>query len=272
VAIAPHDDYTYASFMYPLVLANVKAPTVLIFGVAHKARTFSVENRLVFDSFTHWRGPYGNITVSALREALMGELEANAYVVHDELQSVEHSVEAKLPFLQHYNRDVQLVSILVPAMPHARMGELAPALARAIAKATRARGWEWGRDFAVLISTDAVHYGDEGWGGKNFAQYGADETGYRQAVAHDRQLMKKCFAGSSFPPRPRSSRGTRFAKTITANTSGPGAAGIRFPSECSCHGTCSRFSARRRSWGKSSATPPRSIRRASGSTTSMAWG
>ena len=201
VAIAPHDDYAYASFMYPLVLSNVRAPTVLIFGVAHKARAFSLENKLVFDSFTHWHGPYGNIAVSALREALMGELDGDAYVVHDELQSVEHSVEAKLPFLQHYNRDVQLVAILVPAMPHARMRSLAPALARAIAKATRARGWEWGRDFAVLISTDAVHYGDEGWGGKNFAQYGADEPGYRQAVAHDRAIMKECFAEELVPDK-----------------------------------------------------------------------
>jgi len=201
VAIAPHDDYAYAAFMYPLALSNVRAPTVLIFGVAHKARAFGLENKLVFDSFTHWQGPYGNIAVSALREALMDELEADAYVVHDELQSVEHSVEAKLPFLQHYNRDVELVSILVPAMPHARMRELAPALGRAIAKTTRARGWEWGRDFALLISTDAVHYGDEGWGGKNFAQYGADEPGYRQAVGHDRGIMEDCFAGELVPAK-----------------------------------------------------------------------
>ena len=192
--IAPHDDYAYASAMYPLALANVKAPTVIIFGVAHKARTLGLENRIVFDSFTHWRGPYGAIEVSPLRETILGALDPDFFIVHDEMQSIEHSVEAKLPWLQHYRRDVRHVPILVPAMPHERMREIAPAIARAIAGATR--GLAWGRDFAIVISTDAVHYGDEGWGGRNFARYGVDDSGYRAAVAHDRAIMDECFAGA----------------------------------------------------------------------------
>lgn len=201
VAISPHDDYAYASFMYPLALSNIRARTVLIFGVAHKARQFNMENKLVFETFTHWNGPYGDIAVSPLREAIRGRLDNDLYAVHDELQSIEHSVEAKLPFLQYYNRDVQFVSILVPAMPHARMREIAAPLARAIAESIRARQWQWGRDFAIVISTDAVHYGDEGWGGRNFAQYGTDEQGYRQAVAHDRRIMNECFAEELMPAK-----------------------------------------------------------------------
>jgi AmmeMemoRadiSam system protein B len=192
--ITPHDDYTYASFMYPLVLANVRAPTVVVFGVAHKARQFAMENRIVFDSFTHWHGCYGDIAVSPLREELIAAMPKDMVVVHDELQAAEHSVEAKLPFLQHYNRDIRHVSILVPAMPHARMREIAPSLAEAIARSAHRRGWSWGRDFAIVISTDAVHYGDEDWGGRNFAKYGADQRGYEQAVAHDRGIMKDAFA------------------------------------------------------------------------------
>src|SRR5204862_4782141 len=53
--------------------------------------------------------------------------------------------------------------------------------------------------FAIVVSTDAVHYGDEGWGGKNFAQYGTDEQGYRQAVQHDRKIMSECFADELLP-------------------------------------------------------------------------
>lgn len=200
VAIAPHDDYTYASFMYPLVLSNVRARTVLVIGVAHKAHTFGLQNRIVFDSFSHWRGPYGNIAVSPLREALIAELDPGHYVVHDEMQGVEHSVEAKLPFLQHYNRDVEIVPILVPAMPHPRMGDIALELARAIAK-SMGQQWQWGRDLAIVISTDAVHYGDEGWGGRNFALYGADERGYWRAMAHDRSIMKECFEGEPVPAK-----------------------------------------------------------------------
>ena len=74
MAIAPHDDYAYAGFMYPLVLRNVKARTVIIFGVAHKARQLGLEDQLVFDSFTHWSGPYGDIAVSPLREQIMARL------------------------------------------------------------------------------------------------------------------------------------------------------------------------------------------------------
>ena len=200
-AIAPHDDYAYAGFMYPLVLANVKARTVLIFGVAHKARTFGLENRIVFDTFTHWRGPYGDIEVSPLREALISNLDGDLCIVHDEMHAAEHSVEAKLPFLQHFRRDVQFVPILVPAMPHERMRAIAEPLGRALAAAIRANGWTWGRDFAIVTSTDAVHYGDEGWGGRNFARYGTDEAGYRKAVQHDRTIMAECFAGEPLPAK-----------------------------------------------------------------------
>jgi AmmeMemoRadiSam system protein B len=201
VAIAPHDDYTYAGCLYPPALSRVKAHTVIIFGVAHKARTLGLENRVIFDSFTHWHGPYGDIPVSPLRDELVNAMKGPLALVHDEMQSVEHSVEAKLPFLQHYNRGVQIVSILVPAMSHARMREIAAPLARAIARATRARGWAWGRDFAIVISTDAVHYGDEGWGGRNFARYGVGDDGYRQGVEHDLGIIRQCLEGDLQPAK-----------------------------------------------------------------------
>lgn len=43
------------------------------------------------------------------------------------------------------------------------------------------KGLEWGRDFCIVISTDAVHYGDKEWGGKNYAPYGTDSAGYAKA-------------------------------------------------------------------------------------------
>jgi hypothetical protein len=84
MAIAPHDDFAYAGFMYPLVLRNVAAPVLIIFGVAHKAWQLGLENRLVFDSFTHWRGPYGDIAVSPFRERIMASLSDGRYCVHDD--------------------------------------------------------------------------------------------------------------------------------------------------------------------------------------------
>jgi AmmeMemoRadiSam system protein B len=201
MAIAPHDDYAYAGFMYPLVLRNVRASTVIVFGVAHKARQLGLEDQLVFDSFTHWRGPYGDITVSPLREKIIAQLPEGSYRASDEMQQLEHSVEAKLPFLQHYDRNVQFVSILVPYMSFWRMNELALPLARAIAAIMSDERLDWGKDLALVSSTDAVHYGDEGWGDRNFARYGATAEGYEKALLYEEQIMSDCFDRELRPER-----------------------------------------------------------------------
>jgi MEMO1 family protein len=201
MAIAPHDDYAYAGFMYPLVLRNIAAPIVIIFGVAHQARQLGLEDELIFDGFTHWHGPYGDVAVSPLRKRIIAWLPETSYRVSDEMQSIEHSVEAKLPFLQHYNRSVQFVPILVPFMSFARMNELALQLAGALRAIIAEDRLDWGRDIALLSSTDAVHYGDEGWGGRNFARYGADAEGYARALAHERRIMSDCLEGELRPER-----------------------------------------------------------------------
>jgi AmmeMemoRadiSam system protein B len=201
MAIAPHDDYAYAGFMYPLALRNVKARTVIIFGVAHKAREFGLEDVLVFDGFTHWRGPYGEIAVSTLREKITARMPSGSFVVDDEMQSIEHSVEAKLPFLQHANRSFTFVPVLVPCMSFARLNDLASPLAEALASIVQEEQLEWGRDLALVSSTDAVHYGDQDWGDRNFAWFGADENGYTEALRHEGRIMSDCFAGELTPER-----------------------------------------------------------------------
>ena len=196
VAISPHDDYTYVGYLYPAVLRNVKAPIVILFGVAHKARKLNLENRIIFDSYAKWRGPYGDIPVSPLREAIIVRLPQDIFQINNRMQGMEHSVEAILPFLQYFNRKVQIVSILVPYMSYRRMDEIARPLAAAIHEATHALGLSWGKDFALVISTDAVHYGDRNWGGKNFAFYGADSGGYKRAVAHESEIINNCLIGA----------------------------------------------------------------------------
>jgi AmmeMemoRadiSam system protein B len=201
VAISPHDDYTYVGDLYPALLSNIRARTVILFGVAHKARTLGLENELIFDSFTHWRGPFGNVKVSPIREEIIAALPEGSYQINDEMQAIEHSVEAIVPFLQYYNRDVEIVSILVPAMPYSRMEEVAAPLAEAIGRAATQRGWNWGEEYAIVISTDAVHYGDEEWGGRNFADFGTDESGYREAVAYEQTIITECLTGSVTPAK-----------------------------------------------------------------------
>jgi AmmeMemoRadiSam system protein B len=68
LVICPHDDYAYVGWQYPATLQNITAKTVIILGVAHKAKTFNIENKLVFDGFDCWHGPYGDVKVSPIRD------------------------------------------------------------------------------------------------------------------------------------------------------------------------------------------------------------
>jgi AmmeMemoRadiSam system protein B len=192
-AICPHDDYAYAGWLYPAVLRNIRARTIIIFGVAHQAWRYHLENRLVFDSFSTWRAPYGKVAVSPLREELINRLPSDMAVVHDPIQGEEHSVEALIPFLQYQNRDVEIVSILVPPMDYTRMRSISRHLAKELFAVMKKHDLRWGEDVTILISSDAVHYGDEGWGGRNFAYYGIGSNANAQAEAYDREIISTCF-------------------------------------------------------------------------------
>jgi len=202
-AICPHDDYVYAGWLYPEVLKNIHVNTIILFGVAHKAKKFNVENRLVFDSFDEWKEPYGNVTVSDLREDIMKTLPTESYLVHDSLQQAEHSVEAIIPFLQYYKRKIRIISILVPYMPYEKMDQLSDQLASGIVKVLKAKGLKWGRDVAFVMSTDAVHYGDEDWGGSNYAFYGCDDKGLKAAKEHEMEIINGSLTGTMDPKKAR---------------------------------------------------------------------
>jgi MEMO1 family protein len=189
VAICPHDDYSYASWLYPAILRNVKAPTVILIGVAHKAKKYGLEDKMVFGTFDKWMGPYGKVPVSILQSRIMNELPASTWVRHDSLMAEEHSLEAIVPFLQFYNRNVTVIPILVPYMSFKTMTALANSLAKAVYEVMQDNSMMWGKDFAIVISNDAVHYGDEDWGGKNYARFGTDSAGYNQAVQYDYRLI-----------------------------------------------------------------------------------
>jgi AmmeMemoRadiSam system protein B len=193
--VCPHDDYYYTGRLYSLLIPHVKAKTVVLFGVFHKARVFGCKDKLVFDSYRTWRGPYGPVTVSPLREAVMRRLPEEDYIVDNDMQMVEHSVEAIVPWLQAYDRDVEIVSILVPYMGWNTLDRLASDLSEALAGAIGERGGKLGTDVALISSADAVHYGDAGWGGQSYADFGTDADGYSKAVARDLDLARNLLCG-----------------------------------------------------------------------------
>jgi AmmeMemoRadiSam system protein B len=201
--VCPHDDYYYAGRLYSLLLPHVRAHTVVIFGVFHKARVFDCRDRLVFDSYSEWHGPYGPVKVSPIREEIIERLPSEDFVVDNDMQMVEHSVEALVPFLQAYDRGVEIVSILVPYMDWATIDREAQHVADALAAIAKERGWKLGDDICVISSCDAVHYGDSDWGGKNFADFGTDVRGYQAAVDRDLSLAKEYLSGKVDRPKLR---------------------------------------------------------------------
>jgi MEMO1 family protein len=109
---------------------------------------------------------------------------------------VEHSVESMIPFLQYFNHDISIVPILVPAMNPDRMEECGKALSDAIREVSRNHGWEWGKDYAIIVTTDAVHYGNEDWSGSDYAFFGCDSAGNNKAMDHESEIISRCLTGN----------------------------------------------------------------------------
>ncbi|MFZ5517950.1 MAG: AmmeMemoRadiSam system protein B [Candidatus Zhuqueibacterota bacterium] len=193
--ICPHDDHLYAGRVYVHLFQNMAAKRYVIFGVAHKAADWGASDVLIFDSYPSWRGPFGPVRVSDLRDQLVRRLPQAGFVVNDAWQAEEHSVEGIVPFIQYYRRDAEIVSILVPYMNRERIEKLSRQLADALAQVIQERGWIIGRDVAFICSNDGDHYGDADWGGRNFAPFGADEAGYARATGQDRDLIQTTLAG-----------------------------------------------------------------------------
>jgi AmmeMemoRadiSam system protein B len=195
-AICPHDDYLYAGCGYVHVMREVRAPRVILFGVSHTARRRGIQDKLIFDGFSAWKSAYGNCPVSPMREDIVAALPAGLVLVNDTIHSEEHSLEGFVPILQHYVPDVEIVPILVTRMNGENFDSAVDALAAAISGIMKARGWRLGKDVAILVSADCVHYGDEEWGGRNYAPFGSGEDGYEKGVAQDRDVIQSSLAGT----------------------------------------------------------------------------
>lgn len=191
----PHDDYMISARVYAHVQRYIKAKTVILVGNAHWAQTFGIRGKLIFDEFATWRGPYAPAKVSVLRGEIMKRLQPASYVVNRQVVETEHSLEALIPYLQYYNRNVEIVPILVPLMTWDDSMRLGRELASAVSVLMKQHGWTLGRDLAILCSGDGQHYGDYGWSYYDYHPYGVDAEGYRQALLLDRRLIDTYLVG-----------------------------------------------------------------------------
>jgi len=189
--VCPHDDHLYSGRVSVHLTERITAPRVILVGVFHKARLWNLSDRLVLDSFRAWHGPWGPVAVDPLREELLERLGDDAVVVSNTMHCAEHSLEALVPFLQSPNRDVSIVPILVPYVSWEQVERLADQLSTALAFSLNAHRWKLGRDVAIVVSSDAVHYGPD----FDHAPFGTDCSAYEQATARDLELAAKHLEG-----------------------------------------------------------------------------
>ncbi|MFA3783596.1 AmmeMemoRadiSam system protein B [Melioribacteraceae bacterium 4301-Me] len=192
--ISPHDDYLYAGRIYYPLYKLIRAKEVVIFGVTHGTVRNAMndpKNVLIFDDFSKWHGPFKDVQISPLREKLKLELDPDDYMVSDKAQMIEHSIEALIPFLQYYNRDVEITPIMVTAMSYEKMEKISDKLADIIIDYIKINKLELGKDIFFLISTDANHYG------KDFenAPFGEDQRAHEIATERDEKIAKEAFNG-----------------------------------------------------------------------------
>jgi AmmeMemoRadiSam system protein B len=190
--IGPHDDYIYAGRVYREIFPLVSAKTVVMIGVFHGYRRFEARDQLVFDPYRAWSSPDGDIAISPLRDELFAALPKALAVKDAAAHDSEHSIEGIAYFLKHARADVEIVPIIVPVASLDRLAQLGTGLGALLAHAMKARGWRLGRDVAIVVSTDGVHYGDD----FKYAPYGAGGIeAFRQAMDFDRKLVRDTLGG-----------------------------------------------------------------------------
>ncbi len=192
-AVCPHDDFLYAGRAYRQVLPLVTARTVVLVGVFHKYRAFGAHDLVLFDDYRAWRALDGEVPVSSLREEVLSRLPAADYARDRAAHDREHSLEPLVYFLRHVRADLEIVPIIVPASPFARLEELALHTGQALATVMRERGLRLGADIAIVISSDAVHYGVD-FGYTPHGEGGVES--YVKACARDREMLTGPLTGA----------------------------------------------------------------------------
>jgi len=194
--VCPHDDHLYAARTAVRLTHRLSAPRVILIGVFHRARLWNLENTLVFDAFEQWHGPWGPVPVDPLRGEILAHLPPGVARVDNTMHCCEHSLEALVPLLQHrLGERLSIVPILVPYADWEQLADLSDALAGAITASIERHHWKLGEDLVIVISSDAVHYGDD----FGHHPFGNDAGSYIQAVERDRDLARRYLEGPIQP-------------------------------------------------------------------------
>ena len=193
--ISPHDDYLYAGKVYYPLFKLIRTKEVVIFGVTHgtvRKEIGDPRGVLIFDEFDKWKGPYGDVEISPLRNVIKQKLNGKYFIVNNKAQSLEHSIEGLIPFLQYYNSDIKITPIMVTATSFERMDSISTELADIISDYIKENKLEPGKDIFFLFSNDANHYGEDF---DNFP-YGMNEEAHTIATDNDKRISNETFNGT----------------------------------------------------------------------------
>lgn len=192
--ISPHGSYSDAGRVYYPLFERISAREVVIFGVVHRPTRNKLgqpQDKLIFDSYDQWQGPYGKTEVSPLRDTIKERLDARYVMVNDEAICMDHSIDELLPFLQRASREARITPILVTPMSFDTMEVVSAQLAGIVTGYMKENQLEAGKDICFLISADANHYGQD----FNNVYFGEGIEAHRKATAHDRELIHTYLEG-----------------------------------------------------------------------------
>lgn len=192
--ISPHDDYLYAGKVYYPLFKNIQSREILILGVTHggvRKEIGDPKHKLILERHRFWKGPYGKVAISPLRDFLIEKMNPEYIIVDNRAHQLEHSIESAIPFLQYYNHGIAITPIMVTAMPFEKMREISKDLSRHILSYIKGNQLKLGRDIFILISADANHYGED----FNHRVFGLDARAHRLATALDRRIVNTCLRG-----------------------------------------------------------------------------
>ncbi|MCI0470845.1 MAG: AmmeMemoRadiSam system protein B, partial [Candidatus Aminicenantes bacterium] len=192
--ISPHDDYLYAARIYYPLFKHLKTKEVVIFGVTHGAVREKIgdpRNVIIFDEYKYWKGPYREVQVSGLRDFLKTRLDEKQFIVDNEAHRLEHSIEALIPFLQYYNREIKITPIMVTGMNFNNLEKVSTALAEQLAAYIEENNLQMGSDIFFMISSDANHYGRD----FNNIVYGENERAHKMGTGTDKQIAETFLSG-----------------------------------------------------------------------------
>lgn len=192
--ISPHDDYLYAGRVYYPLFSQIKTREVIIFGVTHGTVRREISDPrgvLILDDYSTWTGPYGKIAISPLREYMLKNIAPDQIQVNRKAETLEHSIEAMLPFLQYYNRDVKITPLMVTAMSSGRMDTVSSAVSAVIAEYIKKNNLTPGKDIFFLISSDANHYGVD----FSNVPWGENAEAHQKGTEIDKSISERYFSG-----------------------------------------------------------------------------